>query len=377
MSLDLQSQAGFDTNHSTNNDTNSTAPPSATAEELTREVATAVGRAFSRFNEKRQRARRDLFGLSMSGLGGCRRRAAYQLAHIEPSDPSLAVEGEHRAAGLGTMIHEGYLPELAEELGGREEIEVTLQLDVDGMQLVIPGRSDMYWPSAKMLLDLKTVGEHKLGDVAGHGVFAEHRVQVAGYALAAERSGKPVEWIGWIYIDRGMGTSYVIVEPFTDEVRQLVIDRCNELVNYAASPHDAPRDGAGPGDRTANMICNGCPWLRACWGDDATPGMAGAQSSKVDDFGGMQEVLVGYLKARKAEAEAKDRKDFYRELIVGNDPGTYGRARWTLTKPSKTVDKNACAKIVEASGQPLPKRATEPRMIVAWVVPDQTNGSPT
>lgn len=351
-----------------------TANPIATTEDLTAAVAMAVGRAFSRFNEKRQRARRDLFGLSMSGLGACRRRAAYQLAGVEPSDPALAIEGEHRAASLGTMIHEGYLPELAEVLGGREEIEVTLRVNVGDTQLVVPGRTDMYWPDAKMLLDLKTVGEHKLGEVAGHGVFAEHLIQVAGYALAAEQDGKPVEWIGWIYIDRGTGTSYVVVEAFTDEIRQLVIDKCHELANYAVSPDDAPRDGAGPGDRTANMICNGCPWLRACWGEDATPGKAGAQASKVEDFGGMQEVLVGYLNARKAEAEAKERKDFYRELIVGNQPGTYGRARWTLTKPSKTVDKNACAKLVEESGQPLPKRSTEPRMVVAWVVPDQTQG---
>lgn len=370
MNLEALPQA----NATTNRDLSRAADSSATVEELTTAVATAVGHAFRRFNEKRQRARRDLFGLSMSGLGGCRRRGAYQLAHVEPSDPSLAVEGEHRAANLGTMIHEGYLPELAEELGGREEIEVTLRVEVDGTQIVVPGRSDMYWPSAKMLLDLKTVGEHKLGEVAGHGVFAEHRVQVAGYALAAEQEGKPVEWIGWIYIDRGMGSSYVVIEPFTDEARQLVVEKCHELANYAASPHDAPRDGAGPGDRVANMICNGCPWLRACWGEEATPGTAGAQASKVDDFGGMQEVLVGYLNARRAEADAKERKEFFRELIVGNEPGTYGRVRWSLTKPSRTVDKNACAQIVEASGQALPKRATEPRMIVAWAVPDQTKG---
>jgi hypothetical protein len=345
------------------------------AEQLTTDVAVAVGRAFAQFTDKRQRARKSLYGLSMSGLGGCRRKAAYQLAQVEPSDPELATTGENRAANLGTMIHEGLLPELAEVLGGHEEIQVELTVDTDSTTVVVPGRSDMYWPASKILLDLKTVGEHKLGQVVATGPYGEHRIQVAGYALAAEQAGNPVHWIGWIYVDRGTGASYVVIEPFTDDVRRMVTDKCQELVNYAESPHDAPRDGAGPGERTANLICNGCPWLRACWGEDAKPGVAGVQSSKVDDFGGMQEVLMGYLGARDAESAAKDRKDFFRELIVGNKPGTYGKTRWFLTKPSSTVDKNACAKLVDESGEPLPMRRTEPRLVVAWVAPDQTRGA--
>lgn len=345
------------------------------ADRLTTDIAVAVGRAFSQFTEQRQRARRSLYGLSMSGLGGCRRKAAYQLAQVEPSDPLVATTGENRAANLGTMIHEGLLPELAGVLGGRVEIDVELVVDTGSGQVVVPGRADLYWPDAKLLLDLKTVGEHKLGQVVASGPFAEHRVQVAGYALAAEQGGHEVEWLGWIYLDRGTGTTYVVIEPFTDELRTTVEDKCRELLTYSISPHDAPRDGAGPGDRAANMVCNSCPWLRACWGDDAQPGVAGAQSSKVDDFGGMQDVLVGYLTARDAESAARERKEFYRELIIGNTPGTYGKTRWSLSKPSKTVDKNACAKILDASGQPLPMRTTEPRLTVAWVAPDQTKGA--
>jgi hypothetical protein len=346
-----------------------------TTERLTALVAVAVGRAFSLFTEKRQRARRSLYGLSMSGLGGCRRKAAYQLAKVEPSDPLLATTGENRAANLGTMIHEGILPELAEVLGGREEIEVELVVDLGEDRIVVPGRSDMYWPEAKVLLDLKTVGEHKLGQIVATGPFDDHLLQVAGYALAAEKGGHAVEWIGWIYLDRGMGGTHVVIRQFTHELRDMVVDKCRELLNYATSPDDAPRDGPGPGERGANMMCNGCPWLRTCWGDEARPGVAGAQSSKVDDFGGMQEVLIGYLTARDAESAAKERKDFYRELIAGNKTGTYGKTRWHMTKPSKAVDKTACAKILEESGQSLPMRKTEPRMVVAWVAPDQTQGA--
>jgi hypothetical protein len=349
--------------------------PQYTKDGLTTTVARAVGKAFARFTEASQRARRNLFGLSMSGLGGCRRKAAYQLAVVAPSDPQLATTGENRAANLGTMIHTGLLPELAAVLGGREEIDVELTVDVDGAPVVVPGRSDLYWPDTRVLLDLKTVGEHKLGQTVGYGPFDEHLVQVAGYACAAEQAGHPVEWIGWIYLDRGTGESHVIIEPFTDELRELVVQRCHELVNYAASPDDAPRDGPGPGDRFANMMCNGCAWLRACWGDTAEPGVAGAQATKVEDYGGMEEVLLGYLKARDEESAAKERKEFWRELIVGNPMGTYGSARWFLSKSSETVDKSACAELLKASGQPLPKKATDRRLIVARVPPDQTQGA--
>lgn len=347
----------------------------AETERLTVAVACGVGRAFTRFTEKHQQARRDLYGLSMSGLGSCRRKGAYQLAKVTPSDPVAATTGENRAANLGTMIHTGLLPELAEVLGGNEEIEVELAVDVGGTTIVVPGRTDLYWPRARAILDLKTVGEHKIGQVVANGPFDEHRLQVAGYAYAAEQGDKPIEWIGWIYLDRASGVSFVVIEAFTDELRQMVVDRCQELAVYAASPDDAPRDGAGPGDRTANLVCNSCPWLRACWGQEAKPGVAGIQSSKVDDFGGMEEVLAAYLRARDAEAAAKDRKEFYRELIIGNEPGVYGKTRFARTKPSKTVDKNACAKILDASGEPLPMRATDSRLIVSWVTPDQTQGA--
>lgn len=348
----------------------------AQSQALTRRVAVAVGRAFCLFTEQQQSQRHNLYGLSMSGLGGCSRRAAYALAEVPPSDPAAATTGENRAANLGTMIHAGYLPALASVLGAREEIRIDLAVDAEDRQVVIPGRSDLYWPGEQLLLDLKTVGGHKLSARVADGPTWPHRVQVCGYALGAEQQGHPVRWVGWLYMDRATGEAYVIIEPFTDEQRQLVVDRCIELVNYAAFPHDAPRDGPGPGSKPANAMCNGCPWLRECWGPTAQPGVAGAQSTKVDDFGGMEQVLAAYIKARDAEAAASDRKDFYRELFRGNEQGVYGRAQWRLTRPSRTVDKNACVDMVRADGREPPRRTGEPRLMVSWVVPDQTGEGP-
>jgi hypothetical protein len=102
---------------------------------------------------------------------------------------------------------------------------------------------------------------------------------------------------------------------------------------------------------------------------------AGAQADNVDDFGGIEEILIGYLTARDDESRAKDRKDFYRQFITGNRSGTYGRARFRFSKPSQTVDKHACATIVEGAGVTLPMKTTEGRLTVALVPPDQTRGA--
>jgi hypothetical protein len=344
----------------------------AAGKQLRCRVARAIGDAFTLYTEQQQQARHTVFGLSMSGLGACRRRSAYQLAKVAPSDPELAMSGQKRPANLGTMIHAGLLPALATVLGGHEEIPIDLVVPVDDGVVHIPGRTDMYWPEARCLLDLKTVGEHKLADRVAYGVPQDHQLQVSGYAMGAEQNGHPVDWVGWVYLDRASGEDYVIIEAFTDEHRGLVADRCRELVNYATSPADAPRDGPGPGVRAANAICNSCAWLKECWGPTAAAGVPGAQSSRVEDFGGMQQVLIGYLHARDDEKSARQRKEFYRELITGNAPGVYGRARWLMSKPSSAVDGAACAEIVRAAGLSVPMKPNEPRLVVAWVIPDQT-----
>lgn len=348
-------------------------PSRGQARALATRVATAVRDAFVAFNRRNQLARHTLYGLSMSGLGACRRRGAYQLAGTEPSDPALAVTGENRQANLGTMIHAGLLPALAGVLGGRDEVAIELNLEVDEHTIHIPGRSDLYWPDARCVLDLKTTGEHKLSGIAAHDdVQFEHLIQVAGYALGAEQQGLPVEYIGWIYLDRGDGTCYVIIEPFTDELRTLVIDRARELLVYATSPDDAPRDGPGPGNRAANMICNGCAWLRACWGPTAVAGVTGAQATQIEDFGGVERVLVGYLNAREAESAASKRKEFYRDFLHGAAPGAYGSARWSMGKAGEVVDTQACVELLRDADIPVPMKSGTPRLTVAWVIPDQT-----
>lgn len=329
------------------------------ADELTasqlREVASAaVAQAFVAYTTEAQQAREDLYALTMSGLGNCTRQAAYRLARTPPSEPLRFAQ--MREANIGTMMHLGLLPRLAALLGGQEEIDVVLRVG----DLTIKGRTDLYSAALKALLDLKTVGQYKftaLPDVANRA----HRLQVAGYALAAVQDGKAVRFIAWIYVDRSSGAEYVVVEEWTDELVELVEQRCAELVVFAEEPDAAPRDERGPG---LSVICDGCPWLRACWGEDAEPGVVGAQRILAYDHDGVAQALALYDKARAAESAAKADKEFARSMFAGYDTGRYGDFEFGWTSESEVEDKDAAVELLAAAGIPIPKKRSGRRVIV-------------
>src|SRR6188768_1896159 len=79
---------------------------------------------------------RELGGLSMSGLGGCRRKGAYRIAHTAPIE---TIDLDNRAAEVGTALHAQWLPILAELLGGQCEVESSLTAG----ELSVPGTVDL------------------------------------------------------------------------------------------------------------------------------------------------------------------------------------------------------------------------------------------
>lgn len=314
----------------------------------------AVAEAFCSFTAQQQQQREDLLALTMSGLGGCTRQAAYRLARTPPSEEM--VFGQMREANIGTMIHEGLLPHLAPLLGGTDEIAVTLHVD----DLTISGRTDLYSERHRLVGDLKTVGPHKMA-VIGDTPIPAHRVQVAGYALAVAQSGKPVKWIAWIYMDRASGDPHVIVEEFGDEVVDLVQTRCRELMAYGDAPDTAPRDERGPG---LSIVCDQCPWLRQCWGEDAVAGQVGAQRVLVHDDAGVAEAIRMYIEARAREKKASEDKEFAKAMFADFHPGEYGDFQFYWSSPRETTDKDAALRLLADAGIPIPRKSTSRRLVV-------------
>lgn len=325
-----------------------------TAVEVAARLRDAVAGAFAAFTADAQSQREDLYALTMSGLGGCTRQAAYRLARTPPSEELRF--GEMREANIGTMIHLGLLPHLAAQLGGAEEVPVVFSTH----ELVIKGRTDLYVEPLRTVADLKTVGLSKFGTV-GNTVNRAHRLQVGGYASAIVQSGQPVDWIAWIYLDRSGGGDKIIVERFDETLIATVDARLDELTTFAQSPDAAPRDERGPG---LSVVCDGCPWLRECWGADAEPGVVGAQRILVHDDEGVEEALRLYDDARARAREADEDKEFARAMFSASQPGSYGEWELRWSNPGETDDKDAAVKLLQEAGIPVPQRMTSRRLMV-------------
>ncbi|KGI79368.1 hypothetical protein IL38_24020 [Actinopolyspora erythraea] len=325
-----------------------TDPPTG-ADDAASRVTEALAAAFRAFTADQQQAR-DEWALSMSGLGACARQGAYRVAETPASDE--VPYGEKRPANLGTMQHAGLLPYLAAHLDA--EYERTVCLTAAGLQ--IRGTADLYWPGGRMVLDLKTVGQHRLSKLRS-STWQAHRLQVAGYALAVHQEGLPVRWVAWLYMDRASGQERVAVEPLTPELAHAVLERAAAIGTYALDPDTAPREERGPG---LSYACDECPWLRRCWGDDAAPGETGAQRIVARDDDGVAAAVAAYDAARSREKEAREAKEFARVALSQAAGGHYGDWELTWSQPAEETDVSAALELLRQAGIPPPVKAGSP-----------------
>lgn len=329
--------------------------PARDVEVLARTLDAGVGKAFALANTRGQEARRQLWGLSMSYLGGCRRESAYRIAGCEPDPQYVHVmnEDEARAAMVGTWIHDGLLPDLAALLAGGEhekrvELVVPIGPTVDGVTPLtkVDGSTDCYTRAAGGgVIDLKTVGAYKLGDIDVYGPRERHRTQVRGYASALVQMGIPVAWTAWVYLDRGDGAVKTVVEPFGKEEYISVLRRVQHLVQLAEDPDYAPRDERGPG---LSWVCDGCPFLRRCWGEGAEPGSSKAIAVHQDEdiaFAGEQVVELR-VKYKALEKQI----DFYKAQVGQPEAGQYGGIKVTYGKDGVKPDVPALIQMLKDRG---------------------------
>lgn len=297
--------------------------------------------------------RHDPLRLSVSGLGGCTRKAAYALAEVEPSD--VPPPDEARAAMLGTWEHAGLLPWLVKVLGSDQrpaEKDRPVTLRAHGIE--IPGELDLY--RSPVLADQKTVGEHRLHRVRRTGSpFRNHRQQVRSYGLAAMQDGLEVRYLAWLYLDRANGDTTVMAEEFTNAAAMDVLDRVAEILYWAEHPPQAPREERGPG---LSYLCNSCPWLRTCWGPTAVPKQVGAQTSIAETPLGLAAALAAYDDAAARKADAAKDQEFAAAILARTPRGVYGPWWLRWDKPGSTIDQAAVAELYTQLGLEVPKKPT-------------------
>jgi hypothetical protein len=331
----------------------------ADVEQVAPYVRDLTGRAFMEENARRQ-ADRDPTKLTLSGLGGCTRAAAYKVAGTPPSDRPL--RDEARAALLGTGTHDWFLPALVRAAGPGAACEQPVVLHAAGLD--IAGTLD--FAHGPMVLDLKTVREWRLTGVRRRGgAYDEHTVQVLGYVLARIQEGHDVRYAVFLYMDRSTGEVEVIVEEVTNAAVLAVVDRVTTIARLAElDPDSAPREERGPG---LSYACDRCPWLRRCWGEDAVAGQPGPQRRLADTPAGLELALTLYAEVAELEATARARrtdKDFAKLILNEVEAGEYGRWRLGRGRPRHMLDQQRARQILEEHGLEVPEQVTEPSLSV-------------
>lgn len=346
--------------------------PAAAVPVLAKALERAAVAAFKSANRAGQEARKNMWGLSMSGLGGCTRQAVYRLAEVEPSDPALAYDSEARQAMIGTWIHAGFLPQLPNVLH-HAEIELPLELSVwvtdpDGTrrEVVISGTTDCY--SNVMgggVLDLKTLNAYKLGGVDHDGVYAAHRRQVRGYATAARQWGMAVAWVAWLYMDRSTGEVLVALEPFGQEEEEETLEHIQRLWGMRQAPDYAPRTERGPG---LSVVCDGCPWLRRCWGPEAKPGDSAAL--QVHEAAEIALAARKYKEVSAQIAELNLEKEKWGAMVGRPAMGSYrdedGEMIIKYQKDGEQVDKKALVEQLLLLGGEVPMKPRQGNRLIEW-----------
>jgi hypothetical protein len=335
--------------------------PLAAIPALRKGLERAAGRAFKKANRDSQAKRGDrMWQVSMSDLGGCPREAAYRLAEVPPTDPELAYDTEARQALIGTWIHEKFLPYYAAELA-TADVEMPVKLEVPIFHPVtgefvrthvVEGTTDLYTSvMGGGVMDLKTLGAYLLGGVEHDGVREEHRKQVRGYATAIRQWGMPVAWVAWLYMDRANGEVAAHIEPFDEDAEAATEEQVRYLVGLAQAPDAAPRGHRGPG---LSWVCDGCAWLKACFGPDAEPGDSSAL--QVHTKPEIAFAAQMYAERRAEIGPIKKDQEMFAAMVGRPEPGVYGDMVITYGKDYEEVDKDAAVEMLALLGAEIPMK---------------------
>jgi len=342
------------------------------------DLAAAILRVESRSARSRQ------LKIGASEIGTCRRRTAYRLAKVKPTDPPKGLQ-----AFLGTAIHKAVLAVAKREHGAVTEVKLDSPLvkghsDAIYFRAADPWDDDPVWSPENLralepvdlegvvvdVEDLKTKGRYSYDSVvdAGPKVAELYQGNLYGWMLKTGQITDrrlpalplPVENVTLRFVDRDTGRNHTVTNPYDEGIVEEALGWLDGVIEkvQAGGPENAPRDHWGP---EVSVECDYCPFLTACWGPQPLgPDGRTRQSELVRDDPATEAALIAYDQFRAEEKAAKLAKAGYRAQLDNSPAGTYGdmKLAWTGRDPVQEPDPVAMELLLRELGQEIPTRWT-------------------
>ncbi len=308
-------------------------------------------------DRKRPRSTQRAFG--MSEIGGCRKRAGYRLARIEPTDDSGSMQ-----AVIGTAVHAALEAALRQNAQPGDLIEHEVEF------AGILGHLDYYHAATRTVRDLKTTSSRWLEHVKVHGPDPHTVWQPHVYAVALIAAGIDVQTVALDYIARDTGEEWNWQEPVRPAA---VAEALTWLDEFRSTELEMlPRDYAPD-----SAFCGGCPFRTVCW-DGAVADRDPRSVLYVEDADAAKwaQQLWDARRAKAAATELEEQAKGALDALRPNDEGTVtvdvGWERpitWQVSKGARSLDKKAVEADYKAAGAQVPYKHGQPSVKVLFGAP--------
>lgn len=303
------------------------------------------------WDARRPRSKQTEFG--MSELGGCRRRAGYRLAGIEPTNTGGSVQ-----AVMGTAIHVA-VASMLREMQAEGLIPADDLIEHEVRFAGILGHLDRYEPAAARVTDTKTTSSRWLAKLKVTGPTQATLWQTHGYGAALIADGHPVREVAIDYIARDTGEQWRWTGPFNPQ-------HVRDALTWLAEVRDTPLDDLPRDHAPDSTFCRSCPFAAACWDGYVQNRDRGSvlYVENPDTAAWARQLEEARARKKQAEADEAEAKGALDALRPNEDesaeiavPG-FGKAlRWTVCT-TRRLDSDQVRRDYDEAGRPVPQRTS-------------------
>lgn len=266
----------------------------------------------------RPKVKKDGWGVGPSDLSQCRR--AIQYRERPPEDLVLAPE-DKTAALLGNLWHDVIVTARRALYPWRE---FEFPIEIPGFDR--RGRMDEYDPLTAIGVDYKTKSRFTWETLGLWGPPEHDWKQLAVYCYGLWLTGRPVETMRLIYVNRETGEDEQYNQPFNLDFARDAVGELHAILMALDTGQDLPRDGRGI---NVDPRCGGCRFRLTCWNVAAAQAAGRSPESYTILGADPDHEIIEWAAGRiretaDAKTEAEREYKAVKPLLRGVPDGVYG-----------------------------------------------------